>query len=405
MDYFLWIDDRWFLLRFAHCLCSKFQRFYLPIYIRYIIHPSPFSIVRVLQLFVMHRTIALRKPSILHRLQQESVPKLLLPTESLFHRCTTAVMGWWSLLNQKNRDLYTNLVQDGVIKDSVLQRAPAGIFNVFSLFYKLKDPVWEKYDFDAKGFVNAIGPAIENFYDISERLRNEVRTNEEEINEMLEMEKIPHETLVERLAKSTDEESLTAALLGKNHWRERAENDPGSLEAQLLKMCTDQCFDASYYSAKFGAAQSMKSMTGKRLYIEGSCNVDNVALMNARTDVKDERKVTSLDDIVESIEASDAGLFPVAAQIDVLCEISVSYTLEEPIIDDSERNDKLSDTNTQSDGKADTKQITKSISDISVAVLEGWIHKGPNNRLQWKLAMLRPAYEFSHVASISTPQA
>jgi hypothetical protein len=34
------------------------------------------------------------------------------------------------------------------------------------------------------------------------------------------------------------------------------------------------------------------------------------------------------------------------------------------------------------------------VTNLAVAIFEGWLHKGPTRRLQWKLALIREAFEF-----------
>jgi hypothetical protein len=105
---------------------------------------------------------------------QAGGPKLLLPTTSTWDNVWDAVQGCWSAVtDEKSRNDFETLIQDGVIRDQVLQNAVNGSSMTFGLFHQLNNPLWERHGFKAKEFVQAVGPALTNLHDVLHSLQNE----------------------------------------------------------------------------------------------------------------------------------------------------------------------------------------------------------------------------------------
>jgi hypothetical protein len=190
---------------------------------------------------------------------------------------------------------------------------------------------------------------------------------------------------------------LTEALLGTNYWRLKAEEDPDSPAGQLARMTTEVCLDAFYYTSKLDTiCQSFETVK----YVPGSCDIHQVALLNARALEIYPESNSELADVDANELPEDP---PIAAQMDVLYEVTHTYkqTIGGPVImeavsDDDEATGTTTPVEKKDDGKEEEKTETVSYTNLVVAVLEGWLHKGPEKELRWKVAMLRDALEFPH---------
>jgi hypothetical protein len=326
-------------------------------------------------------------------------PKLLLPERSVLEVEKDAIQGWWSLMvDSSSRDAYDTAVKDNIIKDSVLLHAKNGSLLPYSLFYALQNPLFRQFEFDAKEFVEAVGPALGNFHDALARLREALpATLEQEKKEKSEEE------------SSTDDDNRMDQSLGANLWRKQAEEDESSLAGRVSKMMTDACFDQFFYLGK------LRVLTRKLVDVspdfEGSvhvgCEVENVALLSARVMVMDreEKSVTKTAQDVSSehqatVEDDDNASYyenpNVAAQIDVLYEVKH----ESSVISKNQGLGKTEEVIPKEDSSSSTSKSaeTVSITILAVAVFEGWLHRRPdekgNHELRWKVSMLREAHEF-----------
>lgn len=351
-------------------------------------------------------------------------PQLLLPPPNFWESAGAALQGAWShIVDQSARDRYEALVEKNVIKDTVLQNATTGATLTFALFHNLQNPLFEKYKFDAAEFMHTVGPALENFHDTLGCLKNDLPTN-------LEQDKLK---LEESLKKSDEEllgmkEDLTTSLLGMNQWQQQATENEESPAGILSKMTTDICLDAFYYTCKLDilgrdALERTTDLGHSSIpnhYIPGSCRVNEVALLNARAS-EISLSNTEIDEEHPEFRASEDISFQnnldVAAQLDVLYEVSHTYQLkavpknESHPIDISKENNRegitsqledgsVNGTNDESVKEGDEKQTVETMvyTNLAVAVFEGWLHRTSNGKssLRWKVAMIRDAYEFPH---------
>jgi hypothetical protein len=323
----------------------------------------------------MHRTLARFNPHLLQKLSQESTPRLLLDPETSGARAFQAIKGAWAVVtSQEARDLYIEQNQNGILKESMIGQSNMGSALLFSLFENLRNPYW-KDQVNLTDFVAAVGPAIENAYDISERLRNDIYKSEEERRDVQELDKLTPEEQVQRIM-SSKEDDVTAALFGPNRWKDQAKQDADSLPGMFEKMTTPQFFNASYYVAKIKAL-GYALTTGEYMMYTG-CHVRDWALLSARAQVIESESVEEHDELRTADKMSETP--QVAAQIDVLCEISVTYKIE---------NEKSSE-----------KAMQENITGMTVAVLEGWLSGGPSKKLEWRLAQMRPAHEMPNPPTI-----
>lgn len=329
----------------------------------------------------------------------------------------------FSLLSEKARVRFIDSLEKGIIQESVLSQATAGPMMMLSLFHELQNPLFKKNNFDPDEFLEGVIPALENFHNVSGALENELHR----INKKLQKS---YAIMNEEPAKDTDEgsnastvdlgavtkeekESLLSALkflsddvetkkkrkdaeaILDHEWMEEARENPDSLAAQLSRMVTKELFQINQLSSK--TAFLLQNQTRNILFREGSCQVNNVALLSARACLFKEKELPISEDKgdvnevrkeYEPVEYNyddeyDVSETAVAAQLEVLYDVTQEFIIGEP-------------------GRADRKETEQKESTqttiVSVATLEGWLHGGPDGaELRWKLASYRPPYEFPYI--------
>jgi hypothetical protein len=227
---------------------------------------------------------------------------------------------------------------------------------------------------------------------------------------------------------------FTKLELGK--WNNQATADPDSLAAQLRGMVTPEYFALM----EFAALSSANMLSTK--YQDGSCQVQHVALLSARTweysdtendseDQKDEANVqneqtNSPTDVKDATAgASDATnskdkdkpISRVAAQLEVVYEHTETFTpirlVSRDPTADSSTNTETHESNTASTGNTtmtegdvvvngedspteEGEELLVTKTSTLVGVFEGWIQGDPsgNENLRWRLCVSRPAWEF-----------
>jgi hypothetical protein len=305
--------------------------------------------------------------------------KLIVPPPTFVDVSTSALSGAWAVLSDQSwRNLYETAVQEHVIKDEVLTRASNGSVLIYSLFHNLyQDTLFNDYKFNAKDFVRVAGSALENFHDTLGRIQNDlVSTSDSDSHQ--------EKSIQEKLNQSDDEilgnsqgTNLTEAFLGANEWRKMALDDPDSLPAYFSNMTTPACLDMCYYTSKLAASFSTSSASFVK------CSVNEVALLRARAKVipKDTDDVSEYEEFRATEELHKT--LNVAAQLDVLYEITSTHKASPSGVDDKAAPETITTTN------------------LAVAVFEGWLSGGPEMKLRWRLAFLREALEFpDHVPTI-----
>jgi hypothetical protein len=194
-------------------------------------------------------------------------------------------------------------------------------------------------------------------------------------------------------SSKTGDKQVTALL---NHdWAGEAKKSPESLAGQLSRMLTTELFQMHQMSSK--TAVLIQNHARDIKFQEGSCTVNNVALLSARTvlfvekdgDENEADQPGTLYEAVdydiddEEMEAQRAG---VAVQIEVLYDVSQEFEAGslKSEADEIENEDKPAESNTE--------VIQSTI--VSVATIQGWLKGGPEGELRWRLALHRPAFEF-----------
>jgi hypothetical protein len=323
-------------------------------------------------------------------------PRTLLPPPTTFGVLSSACQGAWSLVvDEESRKAYEGLVTSSVIRDAVLSRASTGAILTYALFHELQNPLFAKHRLNLEEFVSAAGPALENFHDALGKLRNELpeslQGDKKDLDEKLKLSD-------DEILKSSNGLNLTEVLLGVNLWRRQAEQDPNSLAGILSRMTTDACFDALFYTSKLDV---LKRSHGPVVYQDSVVN--DVALLSARAAV-----MRDPESEINEFQATDELTkdYPVGAQMDVLFEVTHTFKTIPPLLT-PEKADSDSTTATTSSSElsasadpTDASSATKDgtppleVTNLAVAIFEGWLHKGPTKRLHWKLALIREAFEF-----------
>jgi hypothetical protein len=301
------------------------------------------------------------------------------------------------MVDEASRDAYEGWVKSSVIKDTVLSRASNGAVLTYALFHELQDPQFARYKLDFAEFVDAAGPALENFHDTVGRLRNRLAHEDLDKKSLDEKLKLSNEEILE----DSKGGNLTEALLGVNLWRRWAEKDPDSLAGVLSRMTTSECFDALFYTSKLDV---LGRIQGSMLYDDSVVN--DIALLSARSAIiRDKESEYNEFQATEDLNKD----FPVVAQMDVLFEVTHTFkaappsdekpTVSSADVDVEEAMDRPSndDRKTKTTNDADS---SLEVTNLAVAIFEGFLHGGPTNRLQWKVALIREAFEFPQVTPV-----
>lgn len=301
-------------------------------------------------------------------------PKLLLPQPTFWESARSALRGAWAhMVDPTSREAYQEAVKNHIIKDDVLEKALQGPIITFSLFQNLiRSPLFSQHAFDAKEFVQTVGPALENFQYTLGLLSNQI--DKEDVDEAIKN--------IDEKMKETDEEILASlhgnneALLGGNDWKRQAEQDPDSLAGILSRMTHKPYFEDLYYANKLGLLDA----DPQRKWLFKNCTVNGTALVGARAEYVLDNNNGEPHEEFQASEELDKKL-PVAAQMDVLFEVTHVYE-----VDDG--------TTTKDNPKPEIMKLTL----LQVAIFEGWLSGGggppPKDALRWKLAFVRDPVEF-----------
>ena len=366
--------------------------------------------------------------------------KLLLPAPTTLEIIWSALRGVSSIAwNTEDRRAMETMIEKGIIQDQVLQNSrhhsqvsPGGTGSVLTLalFDSLHhNPLWNRYGFDSSDFCKAVGPALANFHDsIFQLQQEETERMRERYTKDSATKKSNEDGGSSSLESSVDEKDLKIDF-EKSTWVDEAKANPDSLVASVVRMTTPAFLQHLYESAVtefllreklpaplLGHSNQSSNNTNDdsnepiisfaSTYVKGSAKVGPVAILRARAmEVEDPNE----DYRFEEFKASDPDFGKdklVAAQIDVLFEISCRFreslslrkladimlkkTLGGDIWKDED------DQETNSKGGIDKQEELVQYTRLGVAVLEGWLHnsKENNNQLQWKVPMLREPVEF-----------
>lgn len=325
----------------------------------------------------------------------------------------SALQGTFSLFKEENRADFIAMLEKGTIQEGVISQATYGPVMMLSLFHDLQNPLFKRSKFDVTEFLQGVAPALENFHNVSGLLESELDrimaeaavddTRKGERGGTIESTAKPDDTIAGADYKDELETVLTSfpfaglsetanrkANAVLNHeWIDLARKDPESLAAQLSRMVTKELFHIHQISAKTTALLQNRNMG----FREGSCTVNNVALLSARAGLFVEREGTeeenaagpryvALDD--DHGEGNTNAKTAIAAQMEVLYDLTHELIVQPHLTKNAQA--------VESSLKSNEEPRRATI--VSVATLEGWLMGGPDGELRWKLALYRPAFEF-----------
>lgn len=348
-------------------------------------------------------------------LQTGGQPRRILPPQTFWQTVYAAYQGAYTLMTDDTaRAVFEETCKSRIIQEDVLQHSTIGSIMTFSLFHNLQEPLLKKH-IDAQEFVSAVGPALENFHDTLGIMRNTLpgMIQQEDADRISIAEKNAvdkEETAAEKPTTSKEEavkeeffsqEDWAEAILGVNHWKKQAADEPDSPAANLSKMCTDTCLDDFYYTSKVDTiTRSFQTVE----YVPGSVDIHRVALMNARAmAIYPEHEFgENGEDEHEEFHATELETEEdpkVAAQMDVLYEVTHTYKqstepMETVVPLESGNGEQQQPAAAAIQKEEDSALETVSYTNLVVAVMEGWLHKGPDKELHWKVVALRDALEF-----------
>ena len=369
------------------------------------------------------------------------VEGFLIQPRTFSQMLSSAFGGVTSLLNEKSRSDFIEKLDRGVINEGVISQATTGPLILLSLFNDLQSPLFKRHKFDPNEVLEGVAPALVQFHNVSGALENEfyqiqkryvddvistsAKSSVENSNEDKAGLASPSETDEKDKSDSVDrfqeeekehlisiiemckrdgaemDEKEVAAIL--NHdWRDDAKKDPESLAGQLSRIVTAELLQMHQTSAKTSFVLQRKEF----LFKEGSSSVNNVALLSARAiscpperqqgqnsvDDVEGRRFESTDGDGNNIDGSDQSsnseLTGVAAQLEILYDVRQQF-VPEPGDGSKIRDESATDDQTPSD---EVNLITTTA--VNVATIEGWLNGSVDGELRWRLALIRPAFEF-----------
>ena len=404
----------------------------------------------------------------------------IIPPRTMPDMFYSAINGMWSLLTEKNRVGFMKMLENDTIQEEVLTQATAGPMIMLSLFHDLQNPLFKKHKFDPLDFVEGLAPALENFHNVSGALGNQLYEinhkalvalskktddgdddekklkqiddndddssndnydddNNNDNNDWLlgDITKDEKESLLSVLRSyngsndnnvDSEKQQQNAEAVLNYEWMKEAESNPESVAASLSRMVTKELFQINQLTSKTAFLLQSQSLKNDIMVREGSCEVNNVAILSARACLfKEKKRSTSEDNNNESnnegfareYEAVDFNYdddeidsknTAVAAQIEVLYDVTQEFVVAKSSSssspsdskeDETEEDTKISENDSpistaEYTSLLDTKGEPRQTTIVGVATLEGWLKNGPDDdgELRWRLASYRPPYEF-----------
>jgi hypothetical protein len=357
---------------------------------------------------------------------KKAVSGCLIPPRTFTQMLTSSFRGAVSLLNETNRAEFIEKLDKGIINEGVISQATTGPLHLLSLVHDLQNPLFKRYKFSAKAFLEGVAPALESFHNASVALENKFHTickdvqlsSKEEEDNPIQGDEVPagsktteenvqvkgddEEYLLsvlrkyqsEDLVSSNLEEKQVAAIL--NHeWMDEAKKNPESFAGQMSRMMTTEMFQMHQLLTKSSFVLQNHNRTIS--LEEGSCTVNNVALLSARAFLCAPREGDENGkyyDIAEYFDGFDESTTGVAAQLEVLYDVTQTYTIKENPIKKGADETKDGDAAMTKETGSEPESMTTTI--VSVATIEGWLKRveEDNGEPRWRLALLRPAFEF-----------
>jgi len=339
---------------------------------------------------------------------RKAIEGFVIPPRTFFQMAFSAARGAFSLLNETNRVDFIKRLERGEINEGVISQAAAGPMVMLSLFNDVRNPLFKRYNLDCMEFLEGVAPALENFHNVSGGLENQLH-DIKRASKNRNSSKEGTETDTEGESTSNDKEELVESFRSfppskafmahigdedivavmEHDWAQQAKKEPDSLAGQLSRMLTTELFQIHQVSAK--TAFLLQNHARNVVFQEGSCIVNNVALLSARAFMCVEKEnsddgpqyetVAEADIDTDEIEGRPVG---VAAQVEVLYDVTQQFS-------DKDAGEAGTDEKSSKDSKTEENTV------VGVATLEGWLKGGPDGELRWRMALYRPAFEFAGI--------
>uniref|UniRef100_A0A7S1BEZ2 Uncharacterized protein n=1 Tax=Corethron hystrix TaxID=216773 RepID=A0A7S1BEZ2_9STRA len=294
----------------------------------------------------------------------QKIGGFVIPQRTMTQMFFSAANDMFSLLSEKTCVGFIDSLEKGIIQEGALSQATAGPMMMLSLFHDLQNPLFKKHKFDTNEFLEGLVPALENFHNVSSALENELHEINQKalFNDGTKVDDEKTNQTDETFDETTDEsgaitkeekESVLSALwimaendkfdskqkkvaeaILNHEWMNEAKNSPDSLAAQLSRMVTNELFQINQLSSE--TAFLLQNQSRDITFREGSCRVNNVALLSARACLFKQKEGLSSDQtsdikaVPTEYEAVDYDLendfdeseTAVAAQLEVLYDVT-----------------------------------------------------------------------------------
>lgn len=252
--------------------------------------------------------------------------------------------------------------------------------------------LWKICHFQLGDFYRVAPHALENFHDVLGELQNhsfpfvtriEFDKESDRIGSGLQEEVAKHRgyhkkpTFVER---EVPHRKIGEFL--RNHWHQQALNSPSSLPGELSRMVGHFVFNTCFSMCRRVAFELAQR---NAQYRKGTCRVKRISVRSARTFwiPSERKKIDPLD-----IDNKDLEVYDDDAKFDlnydcpsgVLVQIKTLYCLERTI------EPRTAETSMEG-GASDPEHVTEPDEEAyhCEATFEGWLHGGPEGRLQWRI--------------------
>ena len=239
---------------------------------------------------------------------------------------------WLHLTNENVREKFQSFVDQKLINQDVLTQNWGGRVQMFALLHGLMNPLLHKYQYDAKEFANAVGPALEIYHETLLQLMAEatavsiVKAEPKSISDVTEIiDKVKQDILT--LKKEDDEEYDNDSLEQSHSWRMEAKRDPKSLAGRFINMVTDENLNEQYHNAKMIKIFSQMGIPAPMNYVTGSCVVEYVSLLNIKAIEIDDTLYEQNEHPKFAASSNDDAVLnlPVLARVQVLYKLSRQF--------------------------------------------------------------------------------
>jgi hypothetical protein len=309
----------------------------------------------------------------------------------LFASAANAVINLFG--SEDKRKLFANSVNSGVILPEILGQANLGYLRILALYDELDSPTLKSFNVDE--FLEGVKPALAEFHHVQASLQNKVHVIAKEDNVDDQKREESEELTVEKVLLASyanaNDDRLRRVL--NYSWKKEVEKDSESDEARISSMVSAWFFESLQVGAKI-----CYFMYPNETIQDGCVEINSVALLSARgilmheemedwiiEEVKEKVTTNIEEDGAEEKESNVENLPVVVAQVEILYNVEQTFAKQDDDDDDENKTE---------------SEKTKTVTRASVGVFEGWLNGDPEgNDLRWRVAEIRPAWEFPLLSS------